>query len=73
MNRENPAGHANKARTLCYWRTDAEGQALAGARVVIKGDQDGRFVAGYSDLRGVFIARQLQGAVTAATEKLRQQ
>lgn len=46
-----------------------QGQALSGARVLLKGDSQDHFVAGYSDLRGVFVGKDVQGQVTAVVQK----
>jgi hypothetical protein len=37
---------------------------VVGARVQLKGSEDYRFTVGKTDLRGIFIADQVEGAVT---------
>ena len=44
---------------------DGGGRALPGARVQLKGNENQRFTAGHSDLRGIFVADSLEGTVTA--------
>ncbi|MBN2361821.1 MAG: hypothetical protein JXR83_20390 [Deltaproteobacteria bacterium] len=47
---------------------DARGRPAVGARVQLKGEGDDRFVAGETDLRGVFIASDVGGPVTVIAQ-----
>jgi hypothetical protein len=44
---------------------DERGKPVVGARVQLKGSEGDRFLAGETDLRGIFLADGLQGTVTA--------
>jgi len=44
---------------------DSAGRPLAGARVQLKGAHNQRFRVGHTDLRGIYIADEISGAVTA--------
>ncbi len=54
---------ADQGRVRVTVRT-ARGRPLPGARVQLKGSQDERFIVGQTDLRGIFIASGINGAVT---------
>ncbi len=43
---------------------DSRGRTIPNARVQLKGDDDERFTAGKTDLRGIFIGDEVEGAVT---------
>jgi len=54
---------ADEGRVRVTVRT-ARGKPLPGARVQLKGTEDERFIVGQTDLRGIFIASDINGAVT---------
>ena len=47
---------------------DAHGRPAVGARVQLRGEADARFIAGETDLRGVFIASQIEGPATVIAQ-----
>ncbi|MBW1870928.1 MAG: hypothetical protein JRJ19_02630, partial [Deltaproteobacteria bacterium] len=44
------------------------GKPISGARVQLKGSDDDRFIAGKTDLRGIFIAENIMGTVTVIAQ-----
>ncbi len=43
---------------------DSRGRPVPGARVLLRGSESSRFLAGNTDLRGIFVANEVDGTVT---------